>query len=272
MTSPKATWLNLRPYVPINNYERLNISETSDQMAFQMNMPRLMYLWLFSALVALAQTPKPTDGQQLGIQIMGTIAQKGKENNVALIKETNSGKVSAVKVGYIIRDLYKVTDIQEKYITVITKAAEALLVYQDKFAGEFRAPAAPAAKPGAPVNPEGTYKEDGFERTEGRIAMTGTYRDKIVHQDLSKILMQATAEPFMTNGQIVGFKLTQIDADSIFAKGGLRDNDVVTAINDQKLNNVAGAIALLKGLKDVNQITVEILRGGSHQSINIQIN
>lgn len=219
----------------------------------------------------LIQKAQPVDAGQLGFVIMGTIAQvKTPENNVALIKISGSGSVTAVKIGMIIDAKYKVTDVSDKFIRVITKDAKNYLVYMDKFSGEFRRKT--SSGPSANINPEGKYKEDGFERDAGKVTMTSAYRDKIVNQDLSNILMQATAEPHMQNGMIVGFKLSQIDSDSIFAKGGFRDEDVITSLNGQKLNNVAGAIALLRSLKDTPNIEVEVMRGGttSNMSIGVQ--
>lgn len=218
----------------------------------------------------LLQKAQPTDGAQLGFMIMGTIAQKTPSNNVALVKVSTSGSVTAVKIGHIIDKKYKVTDISEKFIRVLTRDAKHYLVYMDRFAGEFRIDH--GSGPMKVINPEGSYKEDGFERVAGKVTMTSAYRDKIVNADLSKILMQATAEPFMQNGVIAGFKLSQIDSDSIFAKGGLRDDDVITALNGQKLNSVAGAVTLLKSMKDVAAIEIEIIRGGatSTMSLNVQ--
>lgn len=216
----------------------------------------------------LLQKAQPTDGGTLGFIIMGTIAQKTPENNVALIKLSTNGSVTAVKIGHIIDNKYKVTDISDKYVRVITRDAKNYLVYMDRFAGEFRADSSGSMKV---INPEGSYKEDGFERNAGKVTMTSAYRDKIVNTDLSKILMQATAEPFMQNGVIAGFKLSQIDSDSVFAKGGLRDEDVITSLNGQKLNSVAGAVALLKSLKDVPSIEVEVMRGSGTSMITIGV-
>jgi type II secretion system protein C len=219
----------------------------------------------------LLQKAKPVPGQTLGFLIMGTIAQKTPDNNVALIKIIDSGQVTAVKSGHIIaaKSGYKVTDVSEKYIRVITRQGENFLVYLDKFAGEFRESV--GRTPGPAVNPDGNYKEDGFERQSSRVTMTTAYRDRIVNQDLSKILMQATAEPVLSGGLIVGFRLYQIDSDSIFAKGGLHDDDIITALNGLKLNSVAGAIATLKSLKDASTIEIEIIRGGAPKSLSINV-
>ena len=217
----------------------------------------------------LLQKAKPVNGSTLGFLIMGTIAQKTPDNNVALIKVLSGGVVSAVKIGHVIDNKYKVTDVSEKYIRVMTRQAEHYLVYLDKFAGEFR----PSTGPHGPaVNPNGHYKEDGFERKDGKVAMTSAYRDRIVNQDLSKILMQATAEPVMNGGAIIGFKLYQIDEDSIFAKGGLHDEDIITSLNGLKLSSVAGAISTLKSLKEANSIEIEVIRNGKPQTMTINVN
>ena len=228
----------------------------------------MMMATILQAQVIL-QKAKPVDGNTLGFLIMGTIAQKTPDNNVALVKITGSGEVTAVKIGYIIDKKYKVTDVSEKYIRVITRQSEHYLVYLDKFAGEFRRSATSA--PGPAVNPNGKYREDGFERDNGKVSMTSAYREQIVSKDLSKILMQATAEPVMSGGVIVGFRLYQIDQDSIFAKGGLHDEDIITSLNGLKLNSVAGAINTLKGLKDASSIEIDLLRNGAPSSISIDV-
>lgn len=217
----------------------------------------------------LLQKAVPTDGAQLGFIVVGTIAQKTADNNVALVKVTSSGSVTAVKIGHVIDNKYKVTDISDKFVRVLTRDAKHYLVFMNKFAGEFRHSGGDGVH--KVINPEGRYKEDGFERDAGKVTMTGAYREKIVNQDLSSILMQATAEPYLQNGVIAGFKMSQIDSDSIFAKGGLRDGDIITALNGQKLNNVAGAIGLLKSLKDAASIEIELMRGGSSTNITVNV-
>lgn len=220
-----------------------------------------------------AQEPSKSDGSDLGLTIMGAIVQREDDNNVALIKEAQSGSVKAVKKGFIINEKYKVVEVHAKYMLLIDKSAKKFLVFQDKFASEFKNAPPPLTTPGVSQAMVATdhYKEEGFERNQGSIQMTEGYRDKIVKQDLAKVLMQATAEPFIDNGQIVGFKMSQIDSDSIYAKGGLIESDIVTVLNGTRLNSVAGAITLLKSLKSAEAIEIEVLRGGSPLKLSIQV-
>jgi len=219
-----------------------------------------------------ASDGKPTSGEAIGISIMGTIVH-GKETSrsVALIKDVKSGKVTAIKTGNVINDQYKVVGIRQKFITVMTRTAEKFLVYQEKFAGEFRGGSGVSA-PNPNIHTAGdSYREDGFERANGKVTMTSAYRDKIVKQDLPKVLMQATAEPHLVNGLIAGFKLSQIDQDSIYAKGGLKDEDIITSINEHKLTSVAGAISLLQSLKESESVEVELVRGGQPVKMSLQV-
>ena len=227
---------------------------------------------LFATIIeaqVILEKATATSGQKLGFLIMGIIAQKTPINNVALVKVISTGAVVAVKIGLIIDNKYKVTDVSEKYIRVVTRESEKYLVYLDKFSSDFAS--AVNRVQGPAVNPDGEYHEEGFERKRGLVAMTGAFRDNLVKNELSKILMQATAEPVVSGGQMIGFRLYQIDADSIFSKAGIRDDDIITSLNGIKLASIASAISTLKSLKDSTSIEIEYKRAGVAKSIAIDV-
>jgi type II secretion system protein C len=197
---------------------------------------------------------------------MGAIIQKNRDDNVALIKES-TGVVKAVKKDHVILDKFKVLAVTTKYIEVITRESKRYFVYQDKFGVELA-----SQKKEAATASNDSYHEEGFERNKGKITMTAMYRDKLVKEDLAKVLMQATAEPYMENGAIVGFLLSQIDDGSIYQKSGCQDGDIITAINGTELNSVAGAIALLRSLKGADSVEVDVRRGGAMQKITVSVN
>lgn len=226
----------------------------------------VLFLTLATAGVSADDIIK-SNGSDIGIVIMGSIIQKDAHDNVALIKE-ETGTVKAVKMNHVIMDKYKVVAVSAQYIEVVTRDSKRYLVYQDKFAGSF----APKASTGPGLVSTDSYKEDGFERTKDKIVMTGMYRDKLVQTDLAKVLMQATAEPYMENGGIAGFKMSQIDDGSIYQKAGLVDGDVITGINGSELNSIAGSIALLKTLKGADSLEVEIKRDGVPMKYTISVN
>lgn len=228
----------------------------------------LLNLLLIAAPVSAAEEPVKSDGSDLGITIMGSIVQKTSDDNVALIKE-QSGTVKAVKKDYVIADKYKVVAVYPDHIEIVTREAKRYLVYSDKFTGSFQ-PKKSEGGPSLSGVPD-QYSEEGFERVKGKIAMTGAYRDKLVKEDLAKVLMQATAEPHLENGQIAGFKMSQIDEGSIYSKAGVANGDIITSINGQELNSVAGTITLLQTLKNADSVEVEVRRGSETVKISAEV-
>ena len=212
-----------------------------------------------------------TDGSEIGITIVGAIVHKNKKgsDNVALIKE-KSGRIAAVKKDHMIMDdKYKVIAIYEKYIDLLARDSKRYVVYQNKFAREFATTERSGQEAAGAANDY--YKEDGFERSRDQVKMSAFYRDKLVSEDLAKILMQATAEPHFEDGKMVGFLISQIDKGSIYDKGGFIDGDVITSINGNQLTSVAGAISLLKSLKNADGIDMEFIRGDQARKMKIEI-
>lgn len=115
------------------------------------------------------------------------------------------------------------------------------------------------------------YREEGFERDNGKMVMTDTFKQRLLGPDFTKVLQDAKATPNMVDGQIKGFRLTRIREDSIYQKAGLQNDDVVMEINGVPLNNAASAIRLLQGLRNESEIEVIVDRSGSQFPMTLSI-
>ncbi len=228
-------------------------------------------LFLGVGFVALAEPPialKPntvvteTSQDQMGIDLLGTILQKNEADNVILIKQLSNKKVDAFRIGFKILDKYWITKIAKDFIEVSeNKDSQAVLtrIYSDAF--DLKIAAKPTLEPKiATGSLPSTFEEEGFKRDNNNVALTEDYRKKI-KEDLPKILMQASAEPAMKDGVIIGFSIDQIEENSIFQKIGLINGDIVTSINGRNLSDVTAAIAILQSLKDANSVSFEVTRG-----------
>lgn len=228
-----------------------------------------LLIQLLGSAELLQSDPNVTDGEELGLLIVGAITNKDKvHDSVALVKETKSGKVSAVKKGFRILENYIVEKVTAKYI-VIRKAKDTFLVYQNKFAKEFAS--AKPTKPKRPIKTDHYYSEEGFERKGNQIRLSQQYRNKLIHEELSTVLMQATAVPEIVDGKVSGFRLLQIDKGSIYDKAGLQNGDIVTAINDTELNSVSGAVTLLKSLRNTERVSIRINRDGQEETLRLEV-
>ncbi len=210
----------------------------------------------------------------LQLAIVGTIVTKDKNTRVVLLKYLSTNEVKAHRVGNVLLGKYTLFDITENSITFQLyeqNSVSLLMAYRDKFFQDLQKGAPKAVAPVA-TGVTGGYKEDGFERVGGDIRITEAYKDSYLSPSkLAETLMHAAAEPYMQNGQMVGFKMDLIDADSIYAKAGLVNGDVITEINGVPLTDAAAAIRLLQSLRNAKSLSMSLLRGGVVSPLNIAV-
>lgn len=235
---------------------------------------------LILVLSFLYAPPLPSAGydefaaSQKGLEIIGCIVHSSphENTNVVLLKNIQTKQTFAKQIGsaLILDESYSVTAIQNDYIELQGSRGK-LRLYKFGFAPVAIAKAK-VQEIKVPTTITGSYKEEGFEREEGNIKITEEYRKKILEKDLPKILMQAAAEPKMdANGNILGFALYDIEKDSVYAKAGLSDGDVIKSINGEELNSAQGAIKLLNSLKNANGMNIIIERGGQSLPLNLDV-
>jgi hypothetical protein len=123
---------------------------------------------------------------------------------------------------------------------------------------------------------------DGFESIANpigdRIRQTGTFSYEIdkeyldaVLSDLNSIADQARIVPYFVNGQPQGFKLFAIKPDSIHARLGFQNGDIVVKICGIEVKNPEQALAVYEMVRDLSSFSIEILRQGKPIVINIEI-
>ncbi|MFI5353062.1 MAG: type II secretion system protein GspC [Candidatus Binatales bacterium] len=92
-----------------------------------------------------------------------------------------------------------------------------------------------------------------------------------VESSLSNMMPLLTQMRALPDPEDKGFKLSEIQPDSIFQEMGLRDGDVVSAINGQPLTDPTQAIELLNSLRDQNSVGISIVRAGHPQQFTYEI-
>jgi general secretion pathway protein C len=80
--------------------------------------------------------------------------------------------------------------------------------------------------------------------------------------DLSKMATQARIVPSFKNGVANGFKLFSIVPDSLYAKIGVQNGDVIRRINGYEMNSPDKALEIYSKLRDANRIEIELERRG----------
>jgi len=238
-------------------------------------LTRIVIFALFLTRASLVSSANMDEyaASQKGLEIIGNIthSQAFENKNVVLLKNTQTNQTFAKTVGsaLILDESYTIVAVSKDYIE-LQSTHRRMRLYKYGFAPVAAKPKIQERK--VPTSISGSYKEDGFERDEGNIKITEEYRKKMLEKDLPKILMQAAAEAKVdANGNVLGFALYDIEKDSIYAKAGLSDGDVIKSINGEELNSAQGAIKLLNSLKAANGMNIIVERGGASLPLNLDV-
>ncbi|MFK7823148.1 MAG: PDZ domain-containing protein [Oligoflexales bacterium] len=227
---------------------------------------------LFQRGLAKNEEIEPSEvkfASEIGVLMIGSIVSQSSDN-VILLKNKTNGSVKAHRVGFKLFNQYRIVDIKANYIVVETLGSNKkyIKVYKDGFSGAILAKSKAKKQKFGFVD---SYREEGFEREKTDIEMSEEYREKIIREDLPKILMQASAEPVIKNGKIIGFMIDQIDENSIYAKSGLKNGDIVNSINGISLDDVTATIKLLHSLKNSKEMSFELTRNGTKIPVNLKV-
>jgi general secretion pathway protein C len=90
-------------------------------------------------------------------------------------------------------------------------------------------------------------------------------------QNLNQLFTQMRAVPHFEEGRANGFRLFAIRRDSVFERIGLKNGDIVTAINGTPLTDPAKAMELIQQLKDERRIAVEVVRNRQPTTLTYEI-
>ena len=77
--------------------------------------------------------------------------------------------------------------------------------------------------------------------------------------------------PYRRRGETVGIRISGIRSKSYLRKLGLRNGDVIQSINDQQINDKDQALEMIEGLAQGGRFTIQTLRRGRPQEIQIDI-
>ena len=211
----------------------------------------------------------------LPLVLVGTIFAGDPVNGIALIEDKSNRSRNTVMVGEslpkhraevleILRErVIFLRDEQKEYIEI--EKPELKTGRRGKKQGKTTPNTAgrPRIAPVATSPPPDVYREDGFERKGAKITMDKRFKKQLLGEQLTKVLQDAKATPFMVDGQLRGFKLTKIRQDSIYHKSGFQNNDVITEINGVVLTSASQAIQLLNSLRQASEIEVRGERAGA---------
>lgn len=120
------------------------------------------------------------------------------------------------------------------------------------------------------VSDEG-YFERGIAVSGDDIVMSRGVHDQIAGEGLMGVIMEATATPVYDIYGLSGFRVWNFDVGSVYDLVGLRNGDIVTEIDGEKLVSVLGSIALLRSVQFKRSFSVGLERAGVRRTVTVTV-
>lgn len=218
----------------------------------------------------------------LPVKLVGTIYGGDPFSGIALVENSQKRSINSFMVGDTLMKDATVKEVHKERIIIDRNGrlefieVERVELTRNSRKRKKKGDAAVASSNTglAPITtepPPDKFSEDGFQRDKDVIAMTESYRQKLLTTDFPKVLQDAKASPNMVEGELRGFCLSRIRKDSIYEKAGLQNEDCVNEINGVPLTDTAQAIRLLQSLRNEKEVEVRLNRGGAPLKFTLNI-
>ena len=198
----------------------------------------------------------------LPLQLIGTVIFNDPTRSLAAIQDKGDSKVFPVRMG---------DEIEGKVQILSVEARKVIFINLSSRRKEFvEIPEDPAMK--ISMNTKSSKPKGGniTQIEENKFVVKRAELDSQI-ANFNTLITQARAVPEMQGGQMVGFRLMQIQPGSFYEKIGLKLNDVITSVNGEKITDAAKALSVLQELKHMNSLDLGTMRDGKEVNLNYDI-
>lgn len=90
-------------------------------------------------------------------------------------------------------------------------------------------------------------------------------------KDINSLMKDVRIRPHFTDGRSDGLIISGIRGDSVFKKLGLRNGDIILGVDGSKIESVDDAMKLYGGLKNMQNMKIDIKRRGQVQTLDYNV-
>ena len=213
----------------------------------------------------------PCPKSNVKIQLVGTIITSKKEKSVAFIVESGYKDPDMYFEGEYLFDEGNIliTEIKRKML-VLDNNGKKECVFADEATKKLETTMKKNKKP-----PETSAKgpDQNIDVVDDQIFLDPNYVEKELGPGFANILNKQRLVPNIDSktGATNGFKIFSIQPDSLFAKLGIQDGDIITGANDFDLRDPTQGFKLFETLKEESEVTITFIRKGKKQQRYIKI-
>jgi general secretion pathway protein C len=236
---------------PLQDYRLINernLFGTTDPSKVQAPVPQPV------DLMALEET-------ELDVKLWGTLVLSDDGRSYAVIEDKKSGGQNLYQVGDKIQDALVKLILRERVVLDVDGKDEILQIEELVPASAGGGVRTAQAMPEAPSPPEPVSREVNIDR-------------KIIDEamgNIGELMKQVRIRPFFEGGNPAGLSLVGVAPGSIFQQMGIRNGDVLQAVDGQPIQTVDDVVNLYQTLSSAETMAIQVRRGGRTEEIQYKI-
>lgn len=206
----------------------------------------------------------------LRLKLLGTLLSDTEPRaSVATILDVDTSRTQTYVVQSKVRDAEVLNILRTRVIVLNNSRREFIDAVPGDGAGSPLTPPLPSEIPPPRVAP--TLGAGLKQVSENKYELPRADLDKTL-ANLNDLAVQARIVPAFKDGQSTGFRLFSIQPDSLYAKMGVQNGDVIRRINGFDINSPEKALEIYSKLKETTRLDVDIDRNGNNvtKTYNIQ--
>jgi general secretion pathway protein C len=242
---------SLRLYHPISQQNVFNSASTGVQESAQ--RPEA------------TKSTAPLKKADLNVELIGTVVGSS-QDSFAIIEDHQRREQELYQIDDMIQDQARVVEISRCKVVVLRDGTEEVIECPDPDAKKKKGP--------SKVRYSASSKDDDDYNVKKVSDSEFVIDEEEVESalgNINQLLTQIRVVPNFQDGKADGFKVFAIKPQSIFAKIGLKNGDVIRKVNDQDITSPEKAFGVFQELRNEKNLTVEISRRGQNQSLNYEI-
>jgi len=211
----------------------------------------------------VASGPPPLQKTSLPLKLLAVMyAPTAPTWSLAIVRDTEAKTAGAFVIGSKIRDA-TLTDIEEARVYLEVGGRREYMDLLDNKPPPTGAPPPPvAAAPTPSGDPLMAELDKGIKKTgEHSFEVQRATVDSLLG-NMSMLSRSARIVPEIRDGKAAGFRLFSVRPDGPFAKIGLQNGDVISAINGLEMSSPDKALEVYTKLKSASHLSVGLERNG----------
>jgi general secretion pathway protein C len=195
----------------------------------------------------------PLAAESLRLNLKGTVIGSDGTERVAVIEDQQTRKQGLYREGDRIRNAL-IKSILRNNVVINTGTRDEVLTInpEQRSNGALAGPGAVNGEAGEPT----TLSREFLERSL---------------EDLGDVLESVTIRPQRLPDGSTGFRVTRVRPNSVFAKLGLRNNDVVAELNGVPLQSQGELLETIQGLQSGEEVELSVRRGSRMTSFRYRV-